>query len=179
MKHEVLYEGKYIRLISKDTWEYVERVHCSGVVVIVAVTDAGKLILCEQYRVPIAKPSIELPAGLVNDSAENAEESFEDAAKRELLEETGYCAERMHSLFEGPAASGSSSVMLSFFRAEGLRKVHQGGGDATEQISVHEVRIDEIDSWFREQSSRGKLIDPKVFTALYFLSHGHISSRRK
>lgn len=169
MKKTVLYEGKYIRLVCQDTWEYVERLNTSGVVVIIAVTEDQKVILCEQYRVPVGRSVLELPAGLVNDTAQAADETFEEAARRELLEETGYEAKDMTFVFEGPIASGSSSVHVSFYRAGGLKKVGCGGGDASENITVHEVPLRNLDIWIREIRAAGQLIDPKVFSAFYFL----------
>jgi len=163
-KSKILYEGKYIRLMSRDTWEYAERMNCSGVVFIMAVTEDNRAILCEQYRAPVQKSVIEVPAGLVNDVPGEKEESLEEAAKRELLEETGYQAERMVLMLEGPAAAGSSSVLIHFYRAEGLKKIASGGGDETENITVHEVPLKDFDFWLRRMQSQGKLIDPRVLS---------------
>ena len=90
----VIMEGKFIRYLKKDGWEYVERPNCSGVVIILAVTDDNTLLFTEQYRIPLGKPVIEFPAGLVGDT-EDRHETLEVAALRELLEETGYQAERV------------------------------------------------------------------------------------
>lgn len=166
---EILYQGRFLRLINRDGWEFAERINCKGVVFILAVTDDNKIVLCEQYRVPVGNHVIEIPAGLVSDSRATAHESFEEAAKRELLEETGYQAESMSLIMEGPAAVGSSSAMVHFYRARGLKKVASGGGDETENIRVHEVPLEQIDSWLEELQSQKKYIEPKIFTALYFL----------
>lgn len=165
----VLYEGRYIRLVAKDSWEFAERINCSGVVFIAALTDDRKIVLCEQYRVPVERNVIEIPAGLVNDPGAPDDETFEDAAMRELLEETGYQAAYVKKMMDGPAAAGSSSAMIVFYRAYGLKKVASGGGDETENIIVHEVPLDGIDRWLLEMETRGKVIDPKVFTVLYIL----------
>jgi ADP-ribose pyrophosphatase len=115
---KILYEGKYMRLVSQSTWEYAERINCAGVVFIIAVTEDEKIVLCEQHRVPVNNDVIEIPAGLVRDTAASQEESFEDAAKRELLEETGYEAQEVVLLFDGPAAVGSSSAIVHFLLGE-------------------------------------------------------------
>lgn len=171
MKEEkkILFEGKYIRLISHNTWEYAERINCRGIVFIIAVTEDRRLVLCEQYRVPLARAIIEIPAGLVGDHGGMAEESCEDAAKRELFEETGYAASRVDFIMEGPGASGSSSAVLKFYRASGLKKEGKGGGDEMENIIVHEVPVDQADEWLMAMEKKGKMIDPKVFTALYLI----------
>jgi len=90
MERKILFEGKYRRLVCRDGWEYVERVQCGGVVVIIPVTGKGQVVLTEQYRIPLGKNVIEFPAGLRGDEAHNRDESLEDGAKRELLEETGF-----------------------------------------------------------------------------------------
>ncbi len=90
MAIEVLAEGKYLRFLSEGGWEYVIRPHSTGVVVIVAVTPARELILVEQHRVAVHASVIELPAGLVGDTSALRGEPLETAARRELIEETGY-----------------------------------------------------------------------------------------
>src|SRR5215217_1288754 len=83
-------EGKRVRLVRRGDWEFVTRKKSSGIVAIVAVTDDYKLVLVEQYRPPVAKSVIELPAGLAGDEAGHEQEDLLTAARRELLEETGY-----------------------------------------------------------------------------------------
>lgn len=166
---EILYEGKYLRFMRRGNWEYAERKDCTGVVFIVAMTEEQKIVLCEQYRIPVGKTIIEIPAGLVEDKAEFANESLETAARRELHEETGYEAQTMTPLFQGPAAPGSSSAIIHFYLAGGIRKTGPGGGDETENIIVHEVPLESADKWLRQMESDGRLIDPKVFSALHLL----------
>ena len=67
---KVLASGKYLRLLAQGHWEFAERVNATGAVVIVALTDEGRLLLVEQYRIPVGCPVIELPAGLVGDVPE-------------------------------------------------------------------------------------------------------------
>lgn len=168
-KPKILFEGKYIRLVSFKNWEYAERKDCTGVVVIVAVTEDRKIVLCEQFRIPVGQTIIEIPAGLVEDQPEFANESLEQAASRELFEETGYEAGSMKLLFKGPAAPGSSSAIIHFYRAIDIRKTGPGGGDETENIVVHEVPLETADKWLQQMEAKGKLIDPKVFSALHLV----------
>ncbi|MFO1462384.1 MAG: NUDIX hydrolase [bacterium] len=165
---QVLYRGKYLQLCRSEHWEWVERVNCSGVVMMVARTPQGKVLLVEQYRIPLGKAVIEFPAGLVGDRCGAGEELLE-AARRELLEETGYEAERWTRLGEGPPSAGLSPETITIFLAEGLRKVGEGGGDDTEEIRVHEVPMEEIDAWLEQRRAEGLAIDPKVYAGLYFL----------
>src|SRR5215831_1758390 len=59
--------GKYLVLIREGHWEYAERVNAKGAAIIVAVTDEQKLLLVEQYRIPVHARTIELPAGIIGD----------------------------------------------------------------------------------------------------------------
>lgn len=165
---KILAEGKYLRLVKQGAWEYAERKGSSGAVVIVAVTDAGKLLLTEQFRIPVGKPVLELPAGLVGDSHAGPDEDWALAAERELLEETGYQAKRMTYLAEGPVSAGFGSEAISFYRATGLTKVGAGGGVDGEAIRVHEVRVDRVRAWLRKKQREGILIDLKIFAGLFF-----------
>lgn len=165
----ILHKGKYLNLISEDNWEYVKRTHCSGIVVIVPMTPSGKVIFVEQFRRPVEAQVIEWPAGLVNDKMSHDPETMEAAARRELLEETGYHAEHLSLLVGGPVSSGLSSEIISFYEALDVVKVASGGGDATESIKVHEIPIKEADIWLYEMGKKGFLVDPKVYVGLYFL----------
>jgi ADP-ribose pyrophosphatase len=164
------FSGKYLRVIKEWGWEYVERSNCSGIVVIIAIKKDRKLLLVEQYRIPVKKPVIEFPAGLVGDLRENPDELLITAAKRELLEETGYEATHMDFLIEGPPSAGLSSEILTFFYATGLRKVTTGGGDHTESIKVYEIPLKEVDEFLFKKRKQGILIDPKIYSGLYFLN---------
>ena len=99
----VLGEGRFLRLVDRNSWEHIERINVSGVVCMVAVTSGGELLLVEQYRPALRRATIEIPAGLVGDIPGSEHEAFETAATRELEEETGYTAENTRLLSEGPA----------------------------------------------------------------------------
>lgn len=164
----VIATGKYLLLKQRNGWEYVERRQVSGIVGILAVTEDRKLVLVEQYRSALDKRVIEIPAGLAGDLEGAENEAFVEAARRELLEETGYEAGEMEYLTEGPASAGLSTEIITFFHARDLRKVAAGGGDMSEEIVVHEVPIDTLPGWLAEKRREGCAVDYKVYTALYF-----------
>jgi ADP-ribose pyrophosphatase len=112
---------------------------------------------------------IELPAGLVGDIAGEEDERLETAAGRELLEETGYRASRLELLTSGPPSAGMASEIVAFFLASGLVKVHDGGGDEAEDITVHAVPLAGVENWLDQQAAAGLLIDPKIYAGLYFI----------
>lgn len=166
---KILGQGKFVTLFDDDSWEYVKRNNCTGIVVIVAMNDKREVILVEQRRVPVNANVIELPAGLVNDLNLAVEETMEEAAKREMLEETGYEIGRLELLFKAPANAALATEIVSFFRAYDLKKKTAGGGDETEDITVHEVPLEHAAQWLKKKESEGKLIDSKVYAGLYFL----------
>ncbi len=163
---ETLYGGKFLTLVREGRWEYCERVNKTGAVMIFSCTPEGNVLLVEEYRPPIGLQSLCFPAGL---SGDEGPESDAVAAQRELLEETGYEAAEMRYLFTGPSSPGLTSETVSFYLATGLRKVAQGGGVDNENITVHEVPLDTIDTWLAEQVAQGKALDPRIYTGLYFL----------
>lgn len=166
----ILHMGRFLAMVREGDWEYVERVNAAGACLIVAVTDEGKLILAEQYRIPLHARTIELPAGIIGDDPDSTDESHAEAARRELLEETGYRADHLEVLTTGAASSGVTSEVVTLFRARGLKRVGSGGGVAHEDITVHEVSLGELDAWLEAQARAGVLVDPKVYAGLYFLT---------
>jgi ADP-ribose diphosphatase len=163
---ELLHKGEYLRLLRRAHWEYVERINSWGVAVLVAVTPEGKLLLVEQYRWPVAAPVIELPAGLVGDV--DGEESMAAAARRELLEETGYSAGEIEVICTGPVTAGLSNEQTTFCIARNLSREGPGGGDHTEDIRVHEVPLADVGRWLDAASERAQ-IDPKIYIGLWLL----------
>lgn len=167
---QTIWTGRYIRLVQRGTWEFVQRVNLSGIVGMIPITDEGKLVLVEQFRIPVNASVIELPAGLVGDVSGSEEEAMETAARRELIEETGYEPARLERLYEGAPSAGLSDEHITIYLATGLRKVGPGGGDETEEIIVHEVGGAELLSWLDLRRTEGKVIDIKVYLALAYLN---------
>jgi ADP-ribose pyrophosphatase len=163
-----LYEGRYLTLAERDRWEFVTRSNARCVVALVALTADNEIVLVEQYRKPVDAFVIEIPAGLVGDLAD-PDEPILLAAARELEEETGFVSPRMRHLVDCPSSAGMSDEVISFVLAEDLDRVGPGGGDAIENIEVHVVSLDEVDDWLVRQLSAGKRLDPKVYSALYWL----------
>lgn len=163
---QTLYQGRYLVLKERDDWEFVARHH--PVAAIIAWTPSDELVLVEQYRKPIERPTIEIPAGLIGDVEGTEEESMLEAAGRELEEETGWRAGQLSQGMDVPTSAGLSSEYVTFVWADELTKVGPGGGDATEEIIVHEVAKDHIDQWLNEKYQQGYAIDPKIFAALYW-----------
>jgi ADP-ribose pyrophosphatase len=162
----VLAAGRFLRLVNTGGWEFVERVRASGVVAIVAVTADDELVLTEQFRASVKGQVIDLPAGLAGDGP--GSEELVTAARRELIEETGYDARRFVLLAHAPTSPGLTSEVVSFFRAIGLKRVGAGGGIEGESIRIHSVKLDRADAWLRRKSRAGMHIDCKVYAGLHF-----------
>jgi len=169
VKQIIIYSGKFLRFCRKGQWEYVQRNNCSAIVIIAAMTEDDRVLFVEQYRPPVDRIVIEFPAGLANDHGRKKKESSLSAAKRELLEETGYRAEKWVKILEGPVSSGSSADLVTLFLAQNARKITKGGGDDLESIIVHAVSIKNVDQWLAKMKRKGCLIEPKIYTGLYFL----------
>ena len=167
------HRGRYLSLLERDGWEYASRSNASCVVVLVPVTDAGEILLVEQYRKPVGAKVIELPAGLVGDHAD-PDESVLAAARRELEEETGFAAERLQTLMSCPSSAGMSDEIIHFILATGLKRIGPGGGDSSESIEVLPVLLSQADAWLAARLAESTLMDPKIYAALYWLQRsGH------
>jgi ADP-ribose pyrophosphatase len=168
MADRILVETKFLRCIDRDGWFFVERPHSQGVVTVVPVTSDRRIILVEQFRPPVGCNVVELPAGLVGDEPGHDGEGLEAAARRELLEETGYDARSLIPIANCATSPGVVNEVASFFLATDLVKVHDGGGVVGENIRVHEVPLAEAAGWLRQRAAEGKLISAKVYAGLYF-----------
>lgn len=160
-------KGRFLRLLDRDSWEFAHRPNVDGVVVVLAVTDKRELVVIEQFRPAQERWVIELPAGLVESGG--GRDSLLVAAATELREEAGYVASRFSSLISGLPSPGMTTERVHLLRAHDIDKVCDGGGDEDETIKVHLVPLDSIMPWIREMQANGRLVDLKLFSALYFL----------
>ena len=160
---QIVWQGKFIAAKTRGKWEYVSRTRGVHAAVILAIDD-GCVILVEQFRVPLGRKCIELPAGLVGDHDEG--EACEIAAARELEEETGYRAGCIEVLGEFWSSPGMVSESFTLLRASELEKVSDGGGVDGEDIAVHRVPLDGIAGFVEERRQKGDAIDVKLLTLL-------------
>lgn len=163
MSVETVWEGRFLSVKRDGTWEYVSRARGIQAAVIVAIDD-GHVILVEQYRVPLSRRCLELPAGLVGD--ETSGEAVEIAAARELEEETGYRADRIEPIGFFHSSPGMVSEGFTLVRAHGLTKVGPGGGDAGEDITVHRVALSALPDFVATKRAEGVAMDVKLLLLL-------------
>jgi len=160
---ETVWQGRFLAAKTRGKWEYVSRTRGIQAAVILAV-DAGHVLLVEQYRVPLGRNCLELPAGLIGDETEG--EAVETAAIRELEEETGYRAARMTDLGLFYSSPGMASEGFTLLKAEGLDKVGPGGGVEGEDIVVHRVALAEVPAFVAAKRAAGCAMDVKLLLLL-------------
>lgn len=157
-----VYEGRSVRLRvdrvvkpgrAATTREVVEHADC---VVLLPVDREGRILMVRQYRHPVEKVLLELPAGGIDPG-----ETPEQAAGRELREETGCAPGRLERLGGFYAAPGYLTEYLHFFRATGLERSPLTAED-TDEIEVVPVRPSDIQAMV----ASGEICDSKSLAAL-------------
>ncbi len=168
-EERIVWQGKFVTAKVRGKWEYVSRARGIRAAVILAIDtdDRGHdhVILVEQFRVPLGKVCIELPAGLIGDG-DDAGEAPEVAAARELEEETGYRAKRLETLGEFYSSPGMVTESFTLLRAHGLTKVGPGGGTPGENITAHRVPLAGLEAFVAERRALGDAIDVKMLMLL-------------
>jgi ADP-ribose pyrophosphatase len=160
---QTVWQGEYIVARKRGRWEYVARARGIRAAVILAVEE-GHVLLVDQYRVPLGRRCVELPAGLVGDE-EEGENPFA-AAARELEEETGWRAARLEDLGEYWSSPGMTSESFTLIRATGLIKIGEGGGVGQEDILPHRVALAELPAFLAAKREEGYAIDVRVMALL-------------
>lgn len=166
LSSEAVFDGALLK-VRKDTVslpnghsstrEYI--VH-PGAVVILAILDSGKLLFERQFRYPLRRVFIELPAGKIDGG-----ESILDTAKRELREETGYVANLWEHLGVMHPCIGYSDERIEIFLARGLSQAGERQLDHNEFLEVIEISPQEA----RQAVWDGRITDAKTITALFWL----------
>ena len=162
---EIKYEGDFIVAVKEGRWEYVRRARSIRAVVVEAIVE-GRLLIVEQYRIPIGKACLELPAGLIGDDDGGEDDTVERAARRELEEETGYRAGRIEVVGEFFSSPGLVSESFTAVRAHDCVKVGEGGGVDNEDIVVHEVPLGEIENFVARKRAEGVGVDVRLMAFL-------------
>lgn len=165
---EIMWAGRFITAKRRGRWEYVGRARGIHAAVILAIDEdedgRRHVLLVDQFRVPLGRRCIELPAGLVGDGEENEEAAC--AAARELEEETGYRAGRLEMVGEFYSSPGMVSESFSLFRAHDLVMTGEGGGVGGEDIRVHRIPLDSLADQVAAWRAEGFAIDVKLLLLL-------------
>ena len=162
---EVMWSGKWITARRRGKWEYVSRARGIKAAVILPF-DGDHIILVDQYRVPVGGRCLELPAGLIGDEADFEGEDPLTAAKRELIEETGYSAANWHNLGAYLSSPGMTGESFTLLKASGLTKIGEGGGTDSEDITVHRIALSELPERIAAFREQGLSIDVRLLSVL-------------
>jgi ADP-ribose pyrophosphatase len=141
---------------SEAVREYVKH---PGAVVVIPVLDDGKLLLERQFRYPLGRTMLELPAGKIDPG-----ELVENTAKRELLEETGFVAKQWRHLGVMHPCVGYSDERIEIFLARELVQHGEQNLDQGEFIDVLKLTLEEAVAAVRA----GEITDTKTITALFW-----------
>lgn len=137
-----------------------EIVNHPGGVAILAYKNIDTLLLVEQFRKPIEKKLLELPAGKLEKG-----EDIELCGVRELEEETGYKAKKFEYLGKIVTSPGFCDEYIYIYKAEDLYKGNDNLGDEDEFINVKEIKIDKI----KEMIKNSEIIDAKTISAFMMI----------
>lgn len=188
-ENKILYNSKYLQLKTTKApngefdWTYAHRPNTksaqSDAVIIVPILHENNekfIIFLETKRPPIyaenkAETCIELPAGLIGDVRDN--ESIIEAAKTELLEETGYIADRIQLIIENSSSSGgclSETIAYTIADIKDTKQKEIPSSDNGVIIAHHKINIKDVDKWILAQAKEKKSISSQTLGALYCLS---------
>lgn len=170
---QVRWEGRFITAKTRGRWEYVGRARGIRAAAIIALDEdrdgTRHVVLVSQYRVPLSRFCLEIPAGLVGDTAGSEDEEALEAAARELEEETGYRAGKLEVLGEFYSSPGMVSECFTLLRASELTQISAGGGLADENINVHRVALHDVSRFVDEWRKAGHAVDVRIGLFLGFL----------
>ena len=162
-RRDIIYEGRVFTIVRDevrhlDGYESVrEVVRHDGGAVVVPVYDNGDVLLIRQFRYPIEKEILELPAGKLSPG-----EDPRDCAVRELKEETGCTAVSMRKLMAMLTTPGFCTETLHLYLAEGLTDGEQALEEGEESITVLRLPLADALDMCRD----GRIHDGKTVTAL-------------
>ena len=162
---EIRWQGDYIVAKQRGRWEYASRPRNIRAAAIIAIDD-GHVILVEQYRVPLGRRCLEIPAGLVGDDDGASDESAITAAHRELEEETGYRAAKLEDIGQFFSSPGMVSESFTLVRATGLERVGEGGGTPSEDIAVHRIARSGLKEFLDRKRAEGCGVDVRLLLLL-------------
>ncbi len=161
---KLVYDGKLLKVRSDSvrlpdgTTAEREFIEHPGAVAVIALTDAGELVMERQYRYPLGRDMIEIPAGKIDPGEDPLA-----TARRELMEETGYTAAQWRHMATIHIAIAYSNERIEIYLAKGLRQ--EGAKlDDEEFLEVFTLPLATALAWVRG----GKITDSKTVSGLFW-----------
>lgn len=163
---EQVFEGRFLK-VRRDTVSLPdgkqatrEFIRHPGAVAVLALSDAGELVLERQYRYPAGQTFIEIPAGKID-----PQEAPADTAKRELWEETGFIAAQWRYLGKAYPCIGYADEVIHYYLATGLtqtpRQLDEGEFLEVLLLPATEAQAMSLD---------GRITDSKTLVGLHWLA---------
>ena len=141
-------------------WDLIDH---KGAAAVVAVRDDGKLIMVRQYRNALERETIEIPAGGLNGRSEPTDQ----AALRELREETGYIAEKAEFLTSIYTTVAFCNEKIDIYLATGLKRHGDQDLDEDEYVNVEYYDLDELLMMIR----KAQIQDSKTICGILMYAH--------
>jgi len=162
---KIIYSGRVVRLridyLKDRKIKIREVVEHPGAVAILPVISRDRILLINQYRYPVGKWILEVPAGTIKDG-----ESPDECALRELEEETGYRARILKKMLTIYPSPGYSTESIHIYVASGLEKSTQKL-EEDEELTIIEMGVDEA----IEELMKRNEVDGKTFLALLYYKY--------
>ncbi|EOR23424.1 NUDIX hydrolase [Cytobacillus oceanisediminis] len=167
LKTEHIFSGRIIQVqvdeveLPNGKTSTRELVKHPGAVAVIAITEDNKLVMVEQYRKPLEKVIVEIPAGKLEKGEEPAL-----CARRELEEETGYDCKSLELVSSFYTSPGFADEIIHVYVAKGLTKKEDAAGlDEDEFVNVLEITLDEALELIKEQ----RIFDAKTIFGVQYL----------
>lgn len=173
IKSEQIFTGKIIQLqvddVSLPNGETSTReiIKHPGAVAVIPITKDNKIVFVEQYRKPLEKSLVEIPAGKLEEG-----ENPEAAAIRELEEETGYTTNELSLVTSFYTSPGFADELITIYITDTIEKMTEHvAGDDDEFVEIIELTLDEAKQYVED----GRIKDAKTNYAILYL---HALERR-
>ncbi|UOQ42638.1 NUDIX hydrolase [Halobacillus salinarum] len=164
---ESIYKGKIVDLrvdtvtLPNGKTSKRELIDHPGAVAVIALTKEGKLVMVEQYRKPMEKSLVEIPAGKLEEG-----EQPKITALRELEEETGYTTEHLEYITSFYTSPGFANELVHIYFTDNIRPLKEAvGTDEDEFVELMEITLEEAVQLEKEE----RIHDVKTSYALLFL----------
>ena len=164
---KILFANKWLELVESGKWFFARRPAGTKNVIVVAVTDDEQLVMVEQHREAVGGNVIELPAGIVDPG-----EEVLVAARRELMEETGYSAEEVLLAGTFVTSPGITDEKAHVVIAMGIKQKGDGGGklEEGESIVIHRIPVRDVFPWLDAHIAAGTHVSATIYSSIALMA---------
>ncbi|MDR9419863.1 NUDIX hydrolase [Gracilimonas sp.] len=159
-KEELKYTTNIFKLLSRDMKLESEGHSASFSIIeapewmnVIPLTSENEVVLVEQYRYGIEEPTLELPGGMVD-----SDETHNETAKRELLEETGFSGDKWYYLGKVSSNPAFLTNYTHLYVAQNCQKIKEQELDGNERINVHLLPLNDFLAMVKEGAVHHSLV---------------------